>query len=107
MAFHRAITRGPRYEARVPTLNGIVLLRPERKGEKPVAAARFFKPLRQIIESVNDTLKGQLDLELSGGRTTSGVCVRIAQRILALVAATWHNDQAGLSVRRSLIAYHH
>jgi Transposase DDE domain len=87
--------------------NGIDLLRPERKGEKPVAAARFFKPLRQVIESVNDTLKGQLDLELSGGRTPAGVCTRIAQRMLALVAAIWHNDQAGLTVRRSLIAYDH
>lgn len=87
--------------------NGIDLLRPARKGEKPQAGARFFKPLRQIIESVNDTLKGQLDLELAGGRTKAGVCVRIAQRMLALVAAIWHNDQAGLNVRRSLIAYDH
>lgn len=86
---------------------GIDLLRPARKGEKPQASARFFRPLRQIIESVNDTLKGQLDLELPGGRTPAGVCVRIAQRILALVAAIWHNDQAGLSTRRSLIAYDH
>jgi Transposase DDE domain len=86
---------------------GIDLLRPARAGEKPVAAARLFKPLRQVIESVNDTLKGQLDLELPGGRTMSGVCVRIAQRILALVAAIWHNDQAGLRVRRSLTAYDH
>lgn len=87
--------------------NGIDLLRPARKGEKPVAAARLFKPLRQVIESVNDTLKGQLDLELPGGRTKAGVCVRIAQRMLALVAAIWHNDQAGLTVRRSLTAYDH
>lgn len=86
---------------------GIDLLRPARKGEKPPAGARFFKPLRQIIESVNDTLKGQLDLELPGGRTKAGVCVRIAQRILALVAAIWHNDRAGAPIRRSLTAYDH
>lgn len=47
----------------------IQLLRPARKGEKPLAGSRFFKPLRQIIESINQTLKGQLDLELPGGRT--------------------------------------
>lgn len=87
--------------------NGIDLLRPARKGEKPLAGARFFKPLRQIIESVNDTLKGQLDLELPGGRTKAGVCVRVAQRILALVAAIWHNDQTGAPIRRSLTAYDH
>jgi hypothetical protein len=33
----------------------ICLLRPARKGEPPRPGARFFKPLRQIIESVNDT----------------------------------------------------
>jgi hypothetical protein len=86
---------------------GIRLLRPARAGEKPVAAARLFKPLRQVIESINQTLKGQLDLELPGGRTPTGVCTRIAQRILALVAAIWHNDRVGLSIRRSLTAYDH
>ena len=66
--------------------DGIDLLRPARKGETPRAGAQFFKPLRQIVESVNQTLKGQLDLERHGGRTPAGVCTRIAQRILALTA---------------------
>ena len=70
------------------------------------ATARFFKPLRQIIESVNDTLKGQLDLQHHGGRNIAGVCTRIAQRVLALTAAIWHNDHLGLT-RRSLLAYDH
>src|SRR5680860_1352027 len=87
--------------------NGIELLRPARKGEQPRPGARFFKPLRQIIESVNQTLKGQLDLERHGGRTPAGVCTRIAQRLLALTAAIWHNDQLGLTIRRSLTAYDH
>jgi len=86
---------------------GIRMLRPARKGEEPVAAARLFKPLRQTIESINQTLKGQLDLEAHGGRTIPGVCARIAQRLLALTAAIWHNDLQGLTVRRSLIAYDH
>lgn len=86
---------------------GIDLLRPARKGEKPHTSARFFKPLRQIIESVNDTLKGQLDLELPGGRTKAGVCVRVAQRILALTAVIWHNDRIGATILRSLTAYDH
>jgi hypothetical protein len=86
---------------------GVQLLRPARKGEKPRNGSQFFKPLRQIIESINDTLKGQLDLETHRGHTPSGVCARIAQRILALVAAIWHNDQAGHNTRRSLTAYDH
>lgn len=86
---------------------GIDLLRPARAGEQPRPGTRFFKPLRQIIESVNDTLKGQLDLERHGGRTLAGVCTRIAQRILAMTAAIWHNDHNGAHVRRSLTAYDH
>jgi len=53
---------------------GIDLLRKPRKGERPRPGTEFFKPLRQVIESVNDTLKGQLDLEHHGGRTIAGVC---------------------------------
>ena len=85
----------------------IDLLRPARKGETSGPGARFFKPLRQIIESINQTLKGQLDLERHGGRNPAGVCTRIAQRILALTAAIWHNDHLGATIRRSLIAYDH
>ena len=85
----------------------LVLLRPARKGEPERAGAQFFKPLRQVIESVNDTLKGQLDLERHGGHTPRGVAVRILQRILALTAAIWHNDATGQPVMRSLVAYDH
>ncbi|HWS32791.1 MAG TPA: hypothetical protein VN408_08605 [Actinoplanes sp.] len=60
-----------------------------------------------MIESVNDTLKGQLDLELHGGRSIEGVTVRIAQRTLAITAAIWHNRTTGQPLNRSLIAYDH
>jgi hypothetical protein len=86
---------------------GIALLRPARKGEPARTGEQFFKPLRQVIESINDTLKGQLDLEAHGGRTIAGVCTRVAQRILALTAAIWHNDALGNSIRRTLTAYDH
>jgi Transposase DDE domain len=84
-----------------------VLLRPARAGEKPRPGARFLKPLRQIIESVNDTLKGQLDLEGHGGRTVDGVVARVLQRLLALTAAIWHNSELGTWPVRSLTAYDH
>ena len=86
---------------------GIRLLRPARKGEPPRAGAGLFKPLRQIIESVNDTFKGQLDLEQHGGHTPGGVITRVLQRILALTAAIWHNDTTGQPTLRSLAAYDH
>ena len=86
---------------------GIRLLRPARKGEAERAGSQLFKPLRQVIEPVNETFKGQLDLERHRGRTSGGVAVRVLQRILALTAAIWHNDHTGQPVKRSLIAYDH
>jgi hypothetical protein len=97
---------GKAFEAELAA-SGIELLRPARKGETPRPGQQFFKPLRQVIESVNDTLKGQLDLERHGGRTIAGVCARITQRILAMTAAIWHNDTLGQRIRRSLTAYDH
>ena len=86
---------------------GVTLLRPAYKGEAPRPGQRLLGPLRQLIESVNDTLKGQLDLERHGGRTIQGVTVRVLQRLLALTAAIWHNHKTGQPVLRSLIAYDH
>ena len=71
----------------------ICLFRPARKGKPQRAGSGFFKPLRQIIESINATFKGQLDLERHGGHTPAGVMVRVLQRILALTAAIWHNNR--------------
>jgi len=61
---------------------GLQLLRPDRKDE----TYRNGNPggVRQWIEAVNQTLKGQLGLEEHGGRTTHGVFTRVAQRILAM-----------------------
>lgn len=87
--------------------HGLHLLRPTRKGETPRGGAEVFKPLRQTIESINQTFKGQLDLERHAGRTPAGVMVRILQRLLALTAALWHNDHTDAPVHRSLTAYDH
>jgi Transposase DDE domain len=97
---------GRQFEAEL-TAHGVRLLRPARKGEPERPGARLLKPLRQVIESTNDTFKGQLDLERHGGRTPAGVIVRVLQRILALTAAIWHNDHAGQPTARSLVAYDH
>jgi hypothetical protein len=86
---------------------GAVLLRPARKGERERGGSGLFRPLRQTVESINQTLKGQLDLERHGGHTCNGVAVRVLQRLLALTAVIWHNDKTGAPVKRSLIAYDH
>ena len=85
----------------------VTLIRPARQGEPAREDARFLKPLRQRIESVFDTLKGQLGLEQHGGRTPGGVIVRVLQRLLALTAAIWHNHRTGQPILRSLTAYDH
>lgn len=85
----------------------LVLLRPVRKGEARRAGQELLRPLRQVIESVNWTFKGQLDLERHGGRTPEGIIARVLARILALTAAIWHNDKAGQDIKRSLVAYDH
>jgi len=95
------------FEASLRDDHGITLLWPSRKKETPRAGEPMLKKVRQLIESVNDTLKGQLDLEQHGGRTHEGIAVRIAQRVLALAAAIWHNFRAGQPVTRSLTAYDH
>ncbi|MEU1411868.1 IS982 family transposase [Streptomyces sp. NPDC005731] len=86
---------------------GVQLLRPARKGERERPGAALLKPLRLVIESINETFKGQLDLERHRGRTPGGVIARVMQRILALTAAIWHNEASGQTVLRSLIAYDH
>jgi hypothetical protein len=66
-----------------------------------------LKALRQIIESINATLKTQLSLERHGGHSPQGILVRVLQRLLALTAAIWHNHHAGQTVLRTLTAYDH
>ncbi len=83
------------------------LIRPAKRNEASRPATGVLSKIRQLIESVNDTLKGQLNLETHGGRTTDGVAVRVLQRLLALTTAIWHNDHIGAPIPRSLIAYDH
>ena len=88
---------------------GITLIRPSIRSEQTARPLqRFLKPFRQIIESINQTLKAQLDLERHGGRKPAGVCARVLQRLLALTAAIWHNETTGRhGPARSLLAYDH
>lgn len=74
---------------------------PEQRYGEPM-----LKKVHQLIESVNDTIKGQLDLE-QHGRTFQGVAIRVAQRILAMATGIWHNNKTGATITRSLIAYDH
>jgi hypothetical protein len=62
---------GREFEAQLADMD-IELLRPARKGETERPGSQLFKRLRQVIESINETFKGQLDLERHRGRTPAG-----------------------------------
>ncbi|WP_343903203.1 IS982 family transposase, partial [Arthrobacter rhombi] len=80
---------GKEFESFISEEAAATLIRPDRKGE----AKRFGKlgGTRQWIESVFDTVKGQLTLEEHAGRTIAGVYARVGSRLLALAAGIWHN----------------
>ncbi|GAB3411414.1 IS982 family transposase [Flindersiella endophytica] len=86
-------------------LEDVTFVRPDRKNEPRHTGN--LGGIRQLIESVYDTLKGQLSLEQHGGRTPAGLYARTAQRLLALATAIWHNRTTGTQVVRTLTAYDH
>lgn len=95
------------FEARLNE-SGITLIRPAVKPETPRPGKQILKRLRQGIESIFQTLKGQLKPEQHAGRTKSGVAARIHQRILALTATVWYNTTTNQPrPARSLTAYDH
>jgi hypothetical protein len=84
---------------------GIELIRPARRNERPRRGARQFKPLRQIIESINATLKTQPGTpRRPQPPRRPGPSPPTALR---LTAAIWHNHLTGQPVARSLTAYDH
>jgi hypothetical protein len=83
---------------------GAHFLRPDRKDEPHRHGS--LGPVRQRIESVIWTCKGQLTLEHHGGRTLPGVCTRVALRLLALAAGLVHNHDNSDPGRR-FTAYGH
>lgn len=68
-------------------------MRPDRRDEQPRFGSLGF--IRQRIESVFWTCKGQLGLERHRARTLPGLCARIAMRLLTLAAGLWHNWEIG------------
>lgn len=95
---------GREFEQLVTDL-GAALLRPDRAHE-PYRLGNLGGA-RQWVESIIQTLKGQLSLERHGARKIDGLIARVSQRLLALAACIWHNHAIGAPNRRSLIAYDH
>ena len=81
---------------------GAHFLRPDRKDEPHRHGS--LGQIRQWIESVFWTCKGQLGLERHGARTLPGLAARIGLRLLALAAGIWHNHLTN-NPGRQLAAY--
>ena len=96
--------RGRVFEAEL-LRQGVVLVRPAGRDEQDPGV--FPTWLRQRVEAIIGTLKGQLGIEHPGARVPTGLFARVVQRLLALNAAIWWNWISGVDVFRSLTAYDH
>jgi len=83
---------------------GAEFLRPDRKDE-PLQFGSLGR-VRQWIESVFWTCKGQLGLEAPRRPHTPGLCARVGLRLLALAAGLRHNAEIG-QPGRCFSAYGH
>lgn len=85
--------------------DGVTLLTPDRtRTAANIGKERALASFRLVIESVFANLKDQMRLERHLAKTTAGLCVRIAQRILALTIAILLNTLSGRPAR-ALAAY--
>ena len=102
---NHVILAGRHFERFITEGVGAHLVRPERKDEQP----RFgeFGGIRQWIESIFETLKGQLGLEYHGARTLEGFYARVASKLLALAAGSWPNWKTNEPRKCSLTTYDH
>lgn len=83
----------------------IELLRPDH-GNDIGPSRGDLGSVRQWIESIIQTLKGQLSLEQHGARQIDSLISRVGRRLLALAACIWHNLKIGAPAR-NLTAYDH
>ena len=83
----------------------IELLRPDHGSDVGPSRGNLGS-VRQWIESIIQTLKGQLSLEQHGARQIDSLISRIGRRLLALAACVWHNLRIGAPAR-NLTAYDH
>jgi Transposase DDE domain len=85
--------------------DGTTLLTPDKtRTAANIGRERALASTRLVIESVFANLKGQMRLEHHLAKTPAGLCVRIAQRILALTLGMLLNTLTGRPAR-ALAAY--
>lgn len=74
---------------------GIKMLRPAREGEKPGTSTGSSNHCARSSSPSTPPSRANSTSDATEARPPDGVCARIAQRVLALTAAIWHNDNLG------------
>jgi len=78
--------------------NGVTVLTPRRKNQKaqlPVALTRAISQARQIIETVNSQLVGQLALQRNRAKSVWGLATRVHAKLAAHTLGLYLNYLAG------------
>lgn len=83
---------------------GIELLRRARKGDPNAPAGASLSRFARPSTPSSTRSRASLISSTTAATPPTGVLVRVLQRLLPLIAAIWHNDHTGQTVRRSLLA---
>ncbi|WIX90705.1 hypothetical protein [Amycolatopsis sp. DG1A-15b] len=89
------------------TERGIRLIRPSYRNREPHPGEPLLKSIPSSSSRSTTPSKANSTWNSTGGRTIEGVGARIAQRLLVLTAAIWHNRATSQPITRSLTAYDH
>jgi hypothetical protein len=83
---------------RLATRNDVVLLTPRRTNQRaqlPAALTRAINHFRQIIETVNSHLVGQVHLQRNHAKSVSGLCARVQAKLTAHTVGLYLNRLLG------------
>lgn len=85
-------------QGRLAARNDVALLTARRKNQRaqlPEALARAIAHSRQIIETVNSQLVGQLHLQRNQAKSVSGLCARVQAKLTAHTVGPYLNRLLG------------
>jgi len=93
----KGYVNGPLQE-RLATRNDIVLLTPKRKNQRaqlPPALTQAINHFRQVIETINSQLTGQLHLQRNHAKSVTGLCARVQAKLTAHTVGLYLNRLLG------------
>lgn len=93
----KGYVNGP-LQAHLAARNDIVLLTPKRKNQRaplPEALTQAINHFRQIVETINSQLTGQLHLQRNHAKSVAGLCARVQAKLTAHTVALYLNRLLG------------